>query len=540
MKNKYFTRGRLRVALTAPALALSIMLSSCEKDVTDLQPYDRITEEGAFNSADRVELSMVGVYDAAQSGFYNQPGQALTVRGYPFGAASTEQGDMRGEDMLNVATFYAITYGATYNSSSANNQYMWETLYALINKANVVIEGVQGAATNGIITADAAKAYEGEARFMRALAHHELLINFARPYAESAGGTHLGVPYRTLAINTPERVDEAKAQGRNTVKECYDKLLEDLKFAEDNLPETRAGSKKITRATKGAAIALKTRVLLHKGDYAGVITEGDKLLSAASPYTSPIGAYTLTAKPDGPFLNNGGNTESVFSIENAATDNPGTNGALGSMYGVSPARGLVAISPIIYNAAFWKASDLRRSLLTASNGRAYFSSKYRDVAESKDYAPLIRYAEVILNVAEALSRTSGTVNLRAVGLLNEVRNRSVTNTAERFTVLNFLTPNDLTKAILEERRIEFLGEGRRWADIHRLAKDPVFSTNGIPAKVLYTNTAFGTWQAASGTVPESVIKVAAVPYSDYRFIWPIPVTEVNSNPVLADQQNPGY
>ncbi|NDK54632.1 RagB/SusD family nutrient uptake outer membrane protein [Pontibacter fetidus] len=536
MRNRFFANSRLRLAVALPALALSLFLSSCDKEVTDLQPYDRITEEAAFDSPDRVELSMVGVYDAAQSGFY----AGGAVRGYPFGAASIEQGDMRGEDMLNVATFYAITYGATYNATTANNQYQWETLYALINKANVVIEGVQNAATKGTITAEAAKAYEGEARFLRAMAHHELLIHFARPYNHSAGATHPGIPYRTIPVNTPARVDEAKAQGRGTVKEAYDKLLEDLNFAEQNLPETRTGAKKISRATKGAAIALKTRVLLHKGDYAGVITEGNKIVSATAPFTSPIGGYALTAKPDGPFANNISNSESIFSIENSAADNGGVNGALPAMYGVAPARGLIAISPILWNATFWKADDLRRSLLATNNGRAYFTTKYRDAATNSDYTPIIRYAEVLLNMSEAIARTSATVDLRAVELLNAVRNRSVTNVADQYTIASFLTPNSLIQAILDERRVEFFAEGRRWADLHRLAKDPVFGTNGIPAKVLYTNTTFASWQAASGTVAANSLKITAIPYDDYRFVWPFPITEINANPVLRDQQNPGY
>lgn len=536
MRNIFFANNRLRLAVTAPALALSLLFSSCDKEVTDLKPYDRITEISAFESPERVELAMAGVYDAAQSGFY----LGGAVRGYPFGAASIEQGDMRGEDMLNVATFYAITYGATYNASSANNQYMWETLYALINKANVVIEGVQGAAEKGVITAEKAKAYEGEARFLRALAHHELLIQFARPYKHSADASHAGVPYRTTAVNTPARVDEAKEQGRNTVKESYDKLIEDLNFAEVNLPDTRTGSLKITRATKGAAIALKTRVLLHKGDFAGVITEGNKIVGSTAPYTSTIGGYALAAKPDVPFASYANNTESVFSIENSTTDNAGVNGGLPAMYGISPARGLVAISPIIYNASFWKADDLRRTLLTTNNGRAYFSTKYRDAATNSDYAPLIRYSEVLLNMAEAVARTSATVDARAVSLLNAVRNRSVTNVADQYTIASFLTNDALIQAILNERRIEFLGEGRRWADIHRLAKDPVYNTGGIPAKVAYGNTTFASWSAASGSVAASSLKIAAVPYDDYRFIWPLPITEVNANPVLAAQQNPGY
>ncbi|MFD2513733.1 RagB/SusD family nutrient uptake outer membrane protein [Pontibacter locisalis] len=536
MKNKFFANNRLRLAVTVPALALSLMFSSCDKEVTDLQPYDRLTEATAFETPERAELAMAGVYDAAQSGFY----LGGAVRGYPFGAASIEQGDMRGEDMLNVATFYAITYGATYNASSANNQYMWETLYGLINKANVVIEGVQAAATRGVITAEKAKTFEAESRFLRALAHHELLVHFARPYKHTADASHAGVPYRTVAVNTPARIEEVKVHGRNTVKESYDKLIEDLTFAEANLPETRAGSLKISRATKGAAIALKTRVLLHKGDYAGVITEGNKIISTAAPFTSPIGSYKLESQPDVPFASYANNKESVFSIENSSTDNAGVNGGLPAMYGVSPARGLVAISPIIYNASFWKANDLRRTLLTTNNGRAFYLTKYRDAATNSDYAPLMRYSEVLLNVAEAIARTTTGADARAVDLLNAVRNRSVTTVADQFTAASFATSNDLIQAILNERRIEFLGEGRRWSDIHRLAKDPVFSTGGVPAKVAYTNTKFVTWAAASGTVDAATLKIAAVPYDDYRFVWPLPITEVNANPVLAAQQNPGY
>lgn len=220
---------------------------------------------------------MVGVYDAAQTGFY-AGGQ---VRGYPFGAANVAQGDMRGEDMLNVAAFYAITYEATYNTATANNVYMWHTLYAMINKANIIIDGVKSAATGGIITPAAAAAYEGEARFLRALAHHELLVHFARPYKHTADASHQGVPYRTVAVNTASALESEIQKGRNTVAECYNLLLEDLNFAEANLPDTRASAAlKISRATKGAAIALKNRILLHKGDYNGAITEGAKLLDA--------------------------------------------------------------------------------------------------------------------------------------------------------------------------------------------------------------------------------------------------------------------
>lgn len=34
--------------------------------------------------------------------------------------------------------------------------------------------------------------------------------------------------------------------------------------------------------------------------------------------------------------------------------------------------------------------------------------------------------------------------------------------------------------------------------------------------------------------------VTAIPYSDYRYVWPIPTLETSANPTLAAQQNPGY
>jgi len=526
MKNICFHK----LAILPVLIAGFFLAVSCEKDVTELDPFDRITEAAAFATPERAELAMVGVYDAAQSGFY-AGGQ---VRGYPFGAANVEQGDMRGEDMLNVAAFYAFTYDGTYSVASANNDFMWQTLFGVINKANIVIEGAQKAAAAGTLPAAKATEYEGEARFLRALAHHELLIHFARPYAHTADASHPGVPYRRIAVNTADSQIAAAAQGRNTVKECYDFLIEDLNFAEANLPETRAAALRITRAVKAAAVALKTRVYQHKGDWASVITEGTKLLG---------GTYSLMAAPEGVFASNNSNTESIFSIENAQPDNPGVNGALPVMYSVAPGRALVAISPILYNAPFWLASDLRRTQLTKSAANGYFSNKYRKITTQDDFNPILRLAEVVLNIAEAHSRQSSAPSQTALDLLNSVRNRAVTTPADQFTLASFATSKDLTAAILRERRIEFLGEGRRWPDIHRLAKDPDFSTGGVPSKVAFGNTTLASWGFGlnhDGTNYTGTMSIAAIPYDNFRFVWPIPQSELNTNPVLAAQQNPGY
>ncbi len=83
-----------------------------------------------------------------------------------------------------------------------------------------------------------------------------------------------------------------------------------------------------------------------------------------------------------------------------------------------------------------------------------------------------------------------------------------------------------------------MAEGRRWADIHRLAPEAAYTTGGIPAKMAFGNATFATYNAV--TPPTLNRTIAAIPYSDHRFLWPIPADEVSRNPTLAAQQNPGY
>src|SRR6476619_7559300 len=93
------------------AAGLMFTAGGCKK-VLDTAPGNSISSDLAFSTPDYCLLSLNGVYDAAQSGPYTG---GTERRGYPFGAANIEQGDCRGEDVINIAAFYQITYQATYN-----------------------------------------------------------------------------------------------------------------------------------------------------------------------------------------------------------------------------------------------------------------------------------------------------------------------------------------------------------------------------------------------------------------------------------------
>ena len=525
----------------------TVMLAvSCEK-VLDVQPFNAFTDESVFTTSARATLALNGVYDAAQTG-----GPSLAGRGYPFGAATIQQGDNRGEDMVNLQAFYQITYQGTYTPFTANNNSMWDNTYGMINKANIAIEGFKKAAASGVLTAATATQFEAECRFLRALGHHELLIHFARPFLDGNGAA-LGVPYRDYAVTGGESLERLQKEARPTVAAAYAKLLEDINFAEANLPVTNTGGA-VIRAQKSAAIALKQRVLLHMGQWANAVAAGNALVpTTVNPATptsarSLVGNHALTATPNGSFGFTGGNSitsENIFSVKNDPLDNGSVNGAPAAMYGSTDllGRGLVCVSPIIWNNTGWLAEDLRRTTLYRNGGtaigRAMMTTKYTDYSGRGDNTPIIRWAEVLLNQAEAEARVATGISQRAIDLLNMVRNRSLPSTANQYTASSFASRTALIRAILLERRIEFLAEGRRWPDIHRTAQDPIteLRSGGIPAKVANGGVT-GTTLAQYGIGLAVTTSQPAIPYSDFRFIWPIPAIEVTTNPVIV--QNPGY
>jgi hypothetical protein len=112
----------------------------------------------------------------------------------------------------------------------------------------------------------------------------------------------------------------------------------------------------------------------------------------------------------------------------------------------------------------------------------------------------MRYSEVLLNLAEARVRSTNTVDAQAVALLNAVRQRS-----DATTTFAPASVSELLADILEERNIEFLGEGLRNGDLVRLQLP-------IPAK---------------GSAPKKNP-------GDQGYIWPISSTELSLNPLCTD------
>ena len=143
-----------------------------------------------------------------------------------------------------------------------------------------------------------------------------------------------------------------------------------------------------------------------------------------------------------------------------------------------------------------------------------FTRKYTDFTSRADWAPIIRYAEVLLNYAEAQARLSSGVDANAIAKLNEVRDRS--KGALTPSYITFANKDLLIAAILGERRIELAFEGHRFWDIMRVkgSVSNKYNSDGV-----------------------SLLPVQ--PYGAKKNIFPIPQIEIDkSKKVLV--QNEGY
>lgn len=485
------------VAVAAALLALGS--ASCQNDALNPIPQTQISDKVAFDTPTRVALQASNLY-------------AFTKTGNFLGGRFQIYNDIRADEFINL-TSNAVTGSTVWNhtetetsSNDVNN--CWTYGYQAINQINVFLAGLDDNASKFVAPtfpstfAATANQYRGEARLLRALCYYSLLQLYARPYADGSGSKP-GLPLRLLA----EKSIANNSLARSSVSAIYTQILADLNFAETNLPAAYSDAfTNTTRAHRNTAIALKTRVYLSMGDYASVATEAAKIVPTVAPYVAANGgvANGLNSSVAAVFAPPQTTSESILSFPFTANDTPGTQNQLafyylpaslggGGEYSLNTATGIVA------NSAF-AATDARRTNFVVTTGAGTFLKKYPTGAPFTDNAPVIRYAEVMLNWAEARARTSTTVDAQALALLNAVRGRS--NPAGVYT--SFASPTELVNAILLERRFEFIGEGIRNIDLMR-------TLSPIPAK---------------GIVRE-------IPTTDPLYIWPIPQSELSANQAMT-------
>jgi len=497
MKN---TRTKYRVSVAMLVAILSMGVISCEKEHLNPIPKTAFSDKVVFDTPDRIALQVNNLYSQVKNGNF-------------LGGRAQIYGDVRANDFINRTTNGVTAYlvwQQTINEASQNDVInMWTFAYQAINQINVFIEGMDANAEKFVAPvfpptfAATAASYVAEAKFLRAVSYHTLLMFYARPWADGSGAKP-GLPLRLKG----EKDSNGNDLARSTVDQVYAQIIQDLNDAEAGLPANYGTDALLntTRAHKNSAIAFKTRVYLTKGDYANVITEANKIVPAGAPFTATSGVpHALQANVNNVFTGAQQTTETILSMPFTAQNTPGGQNQLGFYYRASAGTNvgggefsLNSVTGIYADLVAWPAADARRTNFTYQQGTEYYLGKYPSGTPYLDRAPIMRWPEVLLNLSEAIARTS-SLDTRAISLVNAVRTRSAGVPNAWVPVSN----TELIDDIMTERRIEFLGEGLRNQDIMRLLQP-------FPGK---------------GSVP-------AVPTTNAVWVWPIPLTERLANALI--------
>ncbi|QNK63382.1 RagB/SusD family nutrient uptake outer membrane protein [Pedobacter sp. PAMC26386] len=475
--------------------SVMLLAGSCKKDLLNPISKTTIASDNAFDTPSRIENQALSLYGSLKHGNL-------------YGGRYVVYGNLRGEDFINE-TSNLVTASDVWSMNVANSttsvKTLWSQGYLTINRCNVFIDGMnaKGAA---VVGAPATAKYIAEARLVRALTYYSLLQVFSRPYTDG-NGSKPGLPLRLTGITSPGSSDLL----RSTVDQIYTQVLEDLNFAETNLALTNTSgttNNNVTRAHRNTAIALKTRVYLSMGKYAEVITEANKIVPAVAPFKATSGVPNEMQSDLASVFKTYITAESIFSLPMTTSasplDYPGTQNSLASyFYFTGSVAGTTeySLNPsgIIANTQ-WKATDKRRALVFNKADGKKFIAKYTTPSPYTDWVPVIRWSEVLLNLAEARVRSTNSIDAQALLLINAVRQRS-----DATTVIAPVSVTAFTDALLLERRIEFLGEGLRGPDLTRLLLT-------IPAK---------------GSAPSKGP-------TESGYIWPISSDELSLNKLMTD------
>ena len=519
------------ITIVTSLIMMVLMIGSCKKERLDTQPDYKYNEGNFWESAAATE--------AALSGCYNP----LTMDGL-FGGEATplweETASPNAYNYSNSMGYNLIAEGRQQSSNSGIIAQRWHDSYTGIGRCNTFLANVDKVA----MTESIKTRMKGEARFLRGL-YYFMLANY-----------YGGVPL----ILDPPNLEAQKSLPRNPRAEVIAQILKDLDSAALVLP-LKYSKSDIGRATKGAALGLKARVLLYEAspllNPSNEIGKWTAAADAAKAVMDLAGTgYGLFSDYRGLFLpQNENNKEVIFDVQYIFPGLGTSFDLIGKQYntnaplldlarayqmknglaitdpasGYNPAKPYANRDPRLYGTVFFPGDTLMEVPVTNSRFAVTGFGMKKYTIYDKGPAPtgqsdlksgqsetnfiILRYADILMMYAEARNEAMGP-DQTIFAALNAIRKRvnmpDISVTASKA---------DLREIIRHERRIEFAGEAlyyndvRRWKTAENVLNATIYTYNG-----------------------DAIETRKFVPSRDYW--WPIPLTETDLNPAL--EQNTGY
>lgn len=527
------------ISLTLTLLLVGGLFTHCEQKL-NLSPLGTLDELTYYQSENDFKSAVLLAYSTLLNYTYDQNdgGGWIQSMVLPDDDATTANNNIN-----NLEIFNWLPTDGVFRA-------VWETTYKGIQRSNIIIEKIPDATG---LSPEQAKAFDGEARFLRAYFNFILAHQF---------GT------APLVETTPRTVEATRAPSSKP-GELWDAVIADLKIAKANLPEKR-DDVNLGRADRIAATALLGKVLLYRAQWE---KKPELYTQAAAEFESIIGKRSLIANYGNNFKPSAeNNTESIFEIQ-MGLGGPGGNpwlpadfggiGAAGSarlIYfraacGLNPADcapganaqgyGRVQITRPLQQA--FEAGDPRRAATIFLDGDAYNTGSnadgskgwiYKGVYSATGSSPakyvlgdnnldfrsplsvnnqrVIRYADVLLMLAECKILGPAKDLAGAAALINQVRRRA-DPTGKILPDVAVGAEAAMFKALRHERRVELALEDHRYNDLVRWHRAGLIN--------IKTDIDFGRPQANQS-------------WSEKNLIKPIPQSERDLNPDLV--QNTGY
>ena len=538
------------------ALSLAGVLTACN-GFLDMTPTDSISDKVMWADTQSAEYAVNSIYSYAYDIFAVWPSSV--------GMTEAFTDEFKYGSYVNFAYCLIpsqVAYGGTNLTNSFVSVYLgcWSALYNAVRRTNEAMSNLHSLGGN-LPESDKAR-LEGELRLMRGWLYFELVKR-----------------YKEVILYDEDLTQIAVEKALSTEAEGWNFIWNDLVIAAQNLPEKAAAK---GRLDKGVALALITRAMLYAGENDKVIAAADELADLGYALMPDYGdAFTVPVTSG----NTEAILQYTFSYSDGVTHDfdfyysPGGDyklvGQQGGGYGTptqemvesyelaqggfpdwSPWHGETMVQPpyeqleprfkatILYNGASWKGRTIE-PFVGGTDGwcqwnkepkpegrttTGYYLRKFVDEthnlaerSQSVQHFVLIRYAEVLLNKAEACYRKGDTEGANAA--VRAIRSRvGLPYTAK--------SGDALWKAIRQERRVELAFEDHWYWDLRRwkeAAEDYPLGLNNYQVHGLKIEST-----AVAGQYKYTYVSVddkdRNFPAKMYRF--PLPDGELNSNPLV--------
>jgi len=567
-------RGAMKIKIKEIVGTLAIIItgfSACKKPLYETEPttadinytFDRTDSLGV-----QAKSFLADIYTYLPNG-YNRIGNDV------LDAASDDAISSSPSSTIEYFVTGRISPTSTTTSSNVDNS--WDNNYKTIRKVNVFLANIDAVPLNQ----KGLKVYwKAEARILRAIAYFELIKRFG------------GVPLmgdKVLGFNDDIEIP------RSTYDQCVKYVIDECDALKTIArPDNSLADEDYGRVTQGVALALKARLLLYNAS--PLNNPGNDLAKWAAAAQAAkdvmnLNIFSLTAAYTTVF-NSRKNSELILAYQRAVGFDVETknapvgytaNNASGSGY-TSPTQELVdafdmsngrAITDpasnynpadpytgrdprfyntIIHNNARWLnrlvqtydgGLDKPGSTVNVQTRTGYYMRKFMNetfvtgtvYSNQTHNFPIFRYAEILLNYAEAMNEAADNAVNRteAFNQLKALRLRAGiavgTTAGYQHGLKTTMSQVEMREAIRHERRVEMAFEEQRFWDIRRWKIAETVLNGTLHGMQIIKN--------ANGTFSYTRYNALNVSFDATKmYLYPISSNEVNKNRNL--KQNPGW